>query len=118
MPSQQSSLMGRRTVLMPQEAIAATEAASVGPEKIPQPWMQAYSVPERLTPRRRTVWLLPLRSLLPETCRPLMEGLAAAVEPGMRPGRGKEVSTTRTARWRAMITRKERKRGDIANNPP
>ena len=33
---------------------ALTEAASLGPSKIPQPWMQAYSVPARLTPIRRT----------------------------------------------------------------
>ena len=32
--------------------IAAIDAASLGPSKIPQPWMQAYSVPERLTPWR------------------------------------------------------------------
>src|SRR3954451_22477090 len=81
--------------------------------------MQAYSVPERLTPRRRTVWLLPLRSLLPETCSPLIDGLVAAgVGTGVRPGSGKDVMATITARWKAMITRTRRWRGDIANNPP
>jgi hypothetical protein len=35
-----------------QEAIAAIEASSLGPSKIPQPWMHANSVPERLTPCR------------------------------------------------------------------
>src|SRR5579884_3023624 len=55
-PSQQSSLIGTRTKFACQLAIACTEAASDGPSKIPHPWMQAYSVPERLTPRRTTAW--------------------------------------------------------------
>jgi hypothetical protein len=47
-----------RTMFECQEAIAVTEASLLGPSKIPQPWMQAYSVPERLTPCRWTSWLL------------------------------------------------------------
>jgi len=52
---------------MCQEAIAATDVASFGPSKRPQPWMQAYSVPDRLTPSSRIVWPLPLMRWLPDT---------------------------------------------------
>src|SRR5579884_3562811 len=70
MPSQQSSFRSTRTKLMCQDAIAATEAALFGPSNSPQPWMQAYSVPERLTPCRATGCPLASRSRLPETCSP------------------------------------------------
>src|SRR5437016_4978194 len=50
MPSQQSSFRGTRTTCTFHEAIAETLAWSDGPSKMPQPWTQAYSVPERLTP--------------------------------------------------------------------
>ncbi len=79
MPDQHVSLSGIRTVVAPQDAIAFTDAASAGPSKKPQPcWfgssppIQAYSVPERLTPRSRTGLLSPFKSLLPSTCRPVM----------------------------------------------
>src|SRR3954447_6138163 len=49
MPSQQSSLSGTRTALMPQDLIVVTRAWSWGPSKKPQPWEQAYSVPALLT---------------------------------------------------------------------
>ena len=54
MPSQQVSFNGTRTTFAFQEAIACTDAESDGPSKMPQPCAQAYSVPERLTPRKRT----------------------------------------------------------------
>src|ERR1035437_9367873 len=55
MPSQQSSFRPSRTALTPdQEAIAATDAASDGPSKMPPFWTHMYSVPERLTPWRVT----------------------------------------------------------------
>src|SRR3954462_3023562 len=42
-----------------------------GRSKMPHPWMQAYSVPEALTPRSRTTAPLPSTSSLPATCRPV-----------------------------------------------
>src|SRR5437660_1240990 len=54
MPSQHVSFRGTRTTFAFQEAIACTDAESDGPSKMPQPCAQAYSVPERLTPRSRT----------------------------------------------------------------
>src|SRR2546423_6042087 len=76
MLSQQSSLRGIRTALMCHAAIAATEAASFGPSKMPHPWMQAYSVPERLTPSKRIAVPSPLTRWLPAT--PIENGVAAA----------------------------------------
>src|SRR5258708_6168031 len=70
MPSQQSSLRGTRTALTPHEAIAAIEAASVGPSNMPQPWAHAYSLPERLTPATRNGAPAPSTIRLPDTCRP------------------------------------------------
>src|SRR5205823_1372264 len=46
MPSQQSSLSGTRTLFTCHAAMAAIDAASLGPSKMPWPWTQAYSVPE------------------------------------------------------------------------
>src|SRR5438132_3754734 len=54
MPSQHVSFRGTRTTFAFHDAIACTDAESDGPSKIPQPCAQAYSVPERLTPRNRT----------------------------------------------------------------
>src|SRR6266446_3228093 len=54
MPSQHVSFRGTRTAFAFQDAIACTDAESDGPSKIPQPCAQAYSVPERLSPRSRT----------------------------------------------------------------
>jgi hypothetical protein len=67
MPSQQSSLRGMRTALIPHEAIVATEVASDGPSKIPLFWTHMYSVPDRSTPCR--VMVLPAASTrwLPDT---------------------------------------------------
>src|ERR1700730_18607395 len=67
MPSQQSSLRGTRTALACHEAIALIDVVSDGPSKIPQSCTHAYSVPDRLTPRRRTGALLNPRSWLPDT---------------------------------------------------
>src|SRR3981081_3843612 len=67
MLSQQSSLSGTRTALMCQLAIAATEPASFGPSKMPQPVMQAYSVPGRSTPSKRIGCPAALSRRLPET---------------------------------------------------
>jgi len=66
-PSQQSSFSGIRTAFALQLAIAATEAPSLGPSKMPQPWMQANSVPERLTPWSSTCVPDALISRLPST---------------------------------------------------
>src|SRR5437016_5938669 len=54
MPSQHVSFRGRRTTFAFQDAIACTDAESDGPSKMPQPCAQAYSAPERFTPRSRT----------------------------------------------------------------
>jgi hypothetical protein len=67
MPNQQSSFSGTRTALTRQLAMAATDAESEGPSKIPHPWIQAYSVPERSTPRSCTGCPAPLTSSLPST---------------------------------------------------
>src|SRR3984893_343093 len=91
MLSQQSSLSGTRTALMCQLAIAATEAASFGPSKMPQPWMQAYSVPERSTPSKRIGGPAPFNSRFPDTrsARPVGGGGAGVgVADGGRGGVG------------------------------
>src|SRR5262249_36408442 len=67
MLSQQSSLSGTRTERMCQLAIAATEASSLGPSKMPAFWMHMYSVPERFAPRRWITWPLPSTNALPDT---------------------------------------------------
>src|SRR5207253_11337527 len=79
MLSQQSSFIGMRTALMCQAAIAAMEVASLGPSKMPQPWMQAYSVPDRLPPSNRMALPLPLTRWLPDTS---IERGAVAAGPG------------------------------------
>src|SRR4051812_40870299 len=71
MPRMQSSFSPMWTMFECHDLIAATDAASVGPSQIPQPWMHAYSVPERLTPWRFTVTPLPSTRWLPETKRPV-----------------------------------------------
>ena len=70
-PSQQSSLSGTRTAFACQRAIARTEAAVAGPSKMPWPWTQAYSVPERLTPWKTTTRPRASSRRLPSTWRPL-----------------------------------------------
>src|SRR5579864_816504 len=65
MPSQQSSLSGTRTAMMCQDAMTAMEAASLGPSKNALPSVHSYSVPERLTPRRRIGCPEPLTKWLP-----------------------------------------------------
>src|SRR6476469_1036367 len=70
-PSQQLSFSGTRTALACQRAIARTEAAVAGPSKMPWPWTQAYSVPERLTPWMTTTWPRASSRRLPATWRPL-----------------------------------------------
>src|SRR5438067_4432585 len=69
MPSQQSSLSGRRTVLIRQDAIALTLPASLGPSKMLHPCTQAYSVPARFTPSRRTCERLLSTNRFPEIRR-------------------------------------------------
>src|SRR3989442_16038644 len=54
MLNQHVSLSGTRTTLAPQDRIACTDAESDGPSNMPHPCAQAYSVPERFTPRSRT----------------------------------------------------------------
>src|SRR2546430_2781397 len=54
MLNQHVSLGGTRTTLAPQDRVACTDAESDGPSKMPHPCAQAYSVPERFTPRSRT----------------------------------------------------------------
>jgi hypothetical protein len=80
-------LRGTRTALMCQLAIAATEPASFGPSKMPQPWMQAYSVPERSTPSTRIGCPAALSSRLPDarSARPVGGGGAGV---GVRVGAG------------------------------
>src|SRR5262249_21312264 len=68
MSSQQSSFRGRRTAFTCQLAIAAIDRASTGPSKMPQPWIHAYSAPERLTPRRRIAFPCASTIRLPATC--------------------------------------------------
>src|SRR5881275_1245443 len=94
MPSQQSSLMGMRTALMCHVVIAFTEAASLGPSKTPQPWMQAYSLPERLTPCQRTTRPFESRRRLPETWSP---GRVRLLAPGAEPANEQRRSTPRAS---------------------
>src|SRR5207248_3225484 len=56
--------------------------------KIPQPWMQAYSVPERLTPCSRTTCPALLTSWLPCTCRPAGAGVGEGEGVGVGDGDG------------------------------
>src|SRR3954471_23485040 len=70
MLSQQSSLRGMRTALAPHPAIACADAASEGPSKKPQPRIQAYSEPERLTPLNTRGWLALSSNCFPTTCNP------------------------------------------------
>src|SRR5258706_12916994 len=53
MLNQHVSLSGTRTTLAPQDRIACRDAESDGPSNMPHPCAQAYSVPERFTPRSR-----------------------------------------------------------------
>src|SRR3954447_9816432 len=81
-PNTQSSLRPRCTTFAFHALIAVIDALSVGPSKIPQPSMHAYSVPDRFTP---CSWIaLPDASSrrLPETWRP------APVGPGKGAGSG------------------------------
>src|SRR5438045_231073 len=84
MPSQQSSVIGMRTALMRHDFIAATEAASVCPSKMPQPCWQAYSVPEWFTPWICTTCPFPFTSLFPCTC----SGDVPFAGPGVAVGAG------------------------------
>src|SRR5438552_13742888 len=68
MPSQHVSFRGTRTTFAFQEAIACTDAESAGPSKMPQPCAQAYSAPERFTPRSRTGCPRESTSRVPCTC--------------------------------------------------
>src|SRR5437588_10570817 len=68
MPSQHVSFRGTRTTFAFQDAIACTDAESVGPSKMPQPCAQAYSAPERFTPRSRTGCPRESTSRVPCTC--------------------------------------------------
>src|SRR6266550_7058152 len=94
MPSQQSSLIGMRTALMCHVVIAFTEAASPGPSKIPQPWMQAYSLPERLTPCQWTTRPLASTRRLPETWSP---GRVRLLAPGAEPANEQRRSIARAS---------------------
>src|SRR6478672_3719511 len=67
MPSQQCSLRLTLTAVTCQAVIAATDAASDGPSKMPVPSTQAYCVPVRFTPSNRTGRPVPSTSRLPET---------------------------------------------------
>src|SRR2546426_7354730 len=80
MLSQQSSFRGMRTASICQAAMAATEAASCGPSKMPHPWIQAYSVPERLTPSNRIAEPFPLTRWLAATLTDRGVAATAAVE--------------------------------------
>src|SRR2546429_5295257 len=68
MPSQHVSFRGTRTTLAFQDAIACTDAESDGPSNMPQPCAQAYSVPERFTPRSRMGRPAESTSRVPCTC--------------------------------------------------
>src|SRR5258705_349039 len=57
-----------RTELSFQDFIAVTAAWSTSPSKMPLPWTQEYSVPDRLIPRRITWLPFASSSLLPDTC--------------------------------------------------
>src|SRR5256885_11390726 len=67
-PSQDVSFRGTRTTFAFQDAIACTDAESDGPSKMPQPCAQAYSAPERFTPRSRTGRPAESTSRVPCTC--------------------------------------------------
>src|SRR5215211_7220473 len=78
MPSQQCSVSGRRTALIPQSAMARVARLPVGPAKNPWPPTQAYSPPERLTPSRRTGSPEPSTSRLSSTHRQERVGATGA----------------------------------------
>src|SRR5579884_2510132 len=85
--SQQSSFIGMRTRWTWRATIVWMNAVSdpSGPEKMPQPWMQAYSVPDLSTPYRLTGCPLVSTRRFPETCSGIIpEGgvPAGGVPPG------------------------------------
>src|SRR5215467_1692218 len=48
--------------------MAATDAWPIGPSQTPPNWTQAYSPPDRFTPRRMIRWPAVSTSALPDTC--------------------------------------------------
>ena len=73
-PSQQLSLSGSRTVLMCQDFMAVIVLGPVGPSKVDDTMVggtHMYSLPERFTPRRRTVAPVVSTMLGPDTCSAL-----------------------------------------------
>src|SRR4051812_40454600 len=69
-----------RTVLIFQAAMALMAVAPVGPSKSPQPWAQAYSLPDLFTPTRRTVCPDPSTNRFPDTATD--NGTDAAINDG------------------------------------
>src|SRR5262249_23960749 len=90
-------------------AIAATDAASVGPSKIPQPWMHAYSAPERSTPSSRIGVPSWFTSVLPLTWTARAEARAgvAVSDARARPSPSaiahSVVTITRCVRWAFLM---------------
>src|ERR1700737_616463 len=98
MPNQQSSFIGSRTALMCHDFMAAIDAlSSVGPSKMPHPSAQAYSAPDRLTPRSWTTRPAESPLLLPDTLTcgavPVGGGVGAGVGVGVGAGVGVGVGT-------------------------
>src|SRR5690348_13365313 len=89
-----------RTVLTYHERTSCTEAASLGPSKMPQPPTQAYSVPERLTPSNLTAFPRPSTRVFPDTL--IAPPSAAAM---LAPAGRKQVNT---AKHMAIATRTPR----------
>src|SRR5436305_3967617 len=107
MPSQQSSFSGTRTKLTCQAAIARTDATLEGPSKMPHPWMQAYSGPERSTPRRITVRPRASRRCAPTTWRPRREAVPASTRAAATEARRASTSSAPTLRIPPSVVRIE-----------
>src|SRR3954468_23482948 len=85
-PSQQCSFSGTRIAFVRQLFMAAIEAWSDGPSKMPLSCEHRYSVPMRSTPCSTTVCADAFTSLLPCTCSPENAGFVTSVGAGVTVG--------------------------------
>src|SRR5260370_12401276 len=88
MLKQHVSLSGTRTTLAPQDRIACTDAESDGPSNMPHPCAQAYSVPERFTPRSPTASPAEPTSWFPRTRTVAAPPVGRGGGPGVGAGGG------------------------------
>ena len=102
MPSQQSSFSGTRTAFTCHAPMAAIDAWSDGPSKMPQPCAQAYSVPERSTPSSRSGRPAAFTSWFPTTLTETLLAAAGGLETtaATRPAAATTTATNGAARRR------------------